>query len=323
MKSLLRLVYWKKIIVTLLVASLFSCSNNSSKTIRIGILDGPSAVSFIQLIDKPLVIEGKKIEIIIKSEPMQLQALMMQDKLDFAILPTVMAANLYNKGVKYRMVACPIWGTLYLLKNEKTHSIYDIKGKTVSVFGQGGTSDILLQRIIQQKEIVNAKIDYSYSTNHEIAQALLFKKIKLAVVSEPIVSMLLARDSSIHIVAKLDCEEYIDNSDKDIFVQTSFLVSERFTIENSSLVEKVCKAYSNSCNFTNEQPEEAAKLLVKHNFLPNIDIAKRSIPLCNIRYVGAFAIQQEVNRYLNIFYKCNPKSIGGKLPDSEFIYQTY
>jgi len=109
MRYLTAILFGMKVIGTLLVVLLLSCSKKPSDTIRIGVLEGPSAVSFIQLIDQPTLIEDKKIEIIIKSEPLQIQALMMQGELDFAILPTVMAANLYNKGLGYRMVACPIW----------------------------------------------------------------------------------------------------------------------------------------------------------------------------------------------------------------------
>ncbi|MEI7504705.1 MAG: ABC transporter substrate-binding protein [Paludibacter sp.] len=302
---------------------LSSCTNKPSETIRIGILDGPSAISFIQMIEKPPVVGGQKIQIIVKSEPIQIQALMMQGKLDFAILPTVMAANLYNKGLKYRMLACPIWGTLYLLTNGKEQNLNDLKGKVISVFGQGATADILLQRKLKRNGISNVEIDYSYTTNQEVAKALLYKKTEWAVVSEPMVSNLLALDSSIHIVSKIDCEEYIDELKKDIFVQTSFMVSERFTMDNPTLVEQVCHAYTHSCNFTNEQPDSTAKLLVKHKISPNIAVAKQSIPLCNIHFVSAYALEEEVNKYLKIFYDYHPKSIGGKLPDSNFIFQTY
>ena len=318
-KSIIAILF--NVIAGIYFTLISSCIHKSSDSIRIGILDGPSAISFIQMIDHPPVIAGKKVEIIIKSEPLQIQALMMQGELDFAILPTVMAANLYNKGLKYRMLACPIWGTLYLLKNDS--SILDLTGKTISVFGQGGTSDILLRRIIKQKKIANVNIDYSYATNYEISEALLHKKIKLAVVSEPLVSNLLAKDSSVQIVMKIDCEEYMDNSGKDVFVQSSFLVSESFTIKNPSIVEQVCEAYSNSCNFTIEQPHRTAKLMVKHQFSHNTAIAERSISLCNIRYVSAFAIEKEMNRYLNIFYKYNPKSVGGKMPNNDFIFEPY
>lgn len=310
-------------IITFFISILYSCTNKSNDTIRIGILDGPSAVSFIQMIEQSTFIEGKKVEIIIKSEPLQIQALMMRDELDFAILPTVMAANLYNKGLKFRMVACPIWGTLYLVTNNEKININRLTGQKIAVFGQATTSDILLRRLLLKNNIERVNFDYTYTTNNEIAQALLYKKISIAVVSEPMVSNLLTQDSTIKIIGKLDCEEYINNLNKDVFVQTAFLVSNRFTKDNPDLVVQVCEAYSNSCNFTNDQPEIAAKLMVKHKLSKTIEAAKLSLPLCNIRYIGAFALEQEVIQYLNIFYQFNPQSVGGKLPDKDFIYQTY
>ncbi|HET7733394.1 MAG TPA: ABC transporter substrate-binding protein [Paludibacter sp.] len=315
---------FSKLLIIVLAGILFvSCTNKSPEAIRIGILNGPSAVSFIKLIDQPHVIHGKKIEIIIKSEPQQIQALMMQGKLDFAILPTIMAANLYNKGVHYRMVACPIWGTLYLLTNTTTKKITGIKNQTISLFGQGSTADVLLQRLIKESRVSNVRIDYTLSTNSDIAQALKLRKIKFAVVSEPLVSKLLTQDSTLHILTKLTCEEFLLNTFKNVFVQTSFLVSNRFTVDNPTLVALVCKTYTESCNFVNKQPEEAAKLLIKHKMSSDLAIAKQSIPLCNINYVSSFAVAQEIDSYLRIFYKFNSKSIGGKIPDKDFIYQIY
>lgn len=321
MNSLYRVVFGIKIIAIFVVATLSSCTNKPSDSIRIGILDGPSAVSFIQLIDQPPVIEGKKVEIIIKSEPVQIQAMMMQGELDFAILPTVMAANLYNKGVNYHMVACPIWGTLYLLTKGTARDIKDLKNATISVFGQGATADILLRHTLQQKGVENVKIDYTYATNNEISQALRFRKVQVAVVSEPLVSTLLAQDSSIRIISKLECEYSTKNISKNTFVQTSFLVSDRFSADNPALVSKVCEAYSKSCNFTSEYPEKAVNLMVKHKFSLNLAVARQSLRLCSIRYVNASDLEEELYRYLNIFYEYNPKSIGGKLPEKDFIYK--
>jgi NitT/TauT family transport system substrate-binding protein len=312
---------FKFFIITFCGLFLISCAKSSPETIRIGVLNGPSAISFVKMMDQPLVIDGKKVEIIQKDEPQQIQAMMMRGKLDFAILPTVMAANLYNKGVRYTMVACPVWGTLYVMTNGSAKKISDLKNKTVSVFGQSSTSDVLLQRLIQKHKVPNVVLDYTLGTNADIARALKLKKIEFAVVSEPLVSRLQAQDSTIHIVCKLSCEEFLINSDQNVFVQTSFLVSNKFIKQNPAAIAKVCKAYSGSCNFINEQPENAAKLLVKHKLAPDLNLAKRSIPLCNIHYVAAFAIDQEIKSYLKIFYDFNPKSIGGKMPDNEFIFQ--
>lgn len=299
-----------------------SCTEKPSNTIRIGVLEGPSAISFIQMIDKSPVINGKQVEFIIKSDPQQIQALMMQHELDFAVLPTVMAANLYNKGVDFKLVACPIWGTLYLLSNDANiQSFDDLNNQSVSVFGQGATPDILLQKNLSDKNIENVKIDYSYTGNSEISEALLHKKIKNCIVSEPMVSLLLSKDSSIHIVTKLNCEAFIGNTDKDIFAQTSFVVSNRYIKEYNQTISLITSAYSNSCKFINEHPNEAAKLLVKHGYIHNFRAAQLSLPLCNIHYEGAFTIERELTRYLNIFYEFDPKSIGEKIPNRDFIYQ--
>ena len=135
------------------------------------------------------------------------------------------------------------------------------------------------------------------------------------------VSLLLSKDSSIHIVTKLNCEAFIGNTDKDIFAQTSFVVSDRYIKEYNQTISLITSAYSNSCKFINEHPNEAAKLLVKHGYIHNLQAAQLSLPLCNIRYEGAFTIERELTRYLNIFYEFDPKSIGGKLPNRDFIYQ--
>lgn len=306
----------------LILICFVSCNEKPSNTIRIGALEGPSAISFIQMIDNPQFINGKKVEIIIKSDPQQIQALMMQHKLDFAILPTVMAANLYNKGVDFKIIAVPIWGTLYVLANHPgIKSFSDLNNQTISVFGQGATPDILLQRFVEYNSLTGVNIDYSYSGNNDLSQALLHKKVRIAVVSEPMASILLTKDSSIHIVTKLNCEEFVLNTDVDIFAQTSFLVNNKYIENYGKSIDRICAAYSRSCNFINDQPDEAARLLVKHRFLTDFNAARISLPLCNIRYVGAFAVERELMKYLNIFFEYDPASIGGKLPNRNIIYQ--
>jgi len=299
-----------------------SCSEKAPQNIRIGVLDGPSSVSFIQLYDNPQKIGDKKIEFIIKSDPQQIQALMMKNELDFAVLPTVMAANLYNKDVKYKAVAFPVWGTLYIVTNNKNiQNLAQLHNNTIAVFGQGATPDVLLQRYIEEKKLRNVQIDYTYTGNNELAGALLSGKVQIAVISEPQVSNLIIKNPDIRVLSKLDCEEYIFNTDIDIFAQTAFLVNTSFADHNNDIVEEVCELYSASCNFINNEPDMAAELLVKHKMITDTETAKKSLPLCNIRYVGAFAVEKEVMRYLNIFYEFAPESIGGKLPNRNFIYQ--
>jgi NitT/TauT family transport system substrate-binding protein len=253
---------------------------------------------------------------------MQIQALMMQNKLDFAVLPTVMAANLYNKGVDYRLLAIPIWGTLYLASNDSSvQSISELKNQTIHVFGQGATADILLQKYLHNNNMQKVKIDYSYNSNQEIAMALLHKKIRNAVVSEPQMSVLLSKDTSIQILSEITCEDRDSVLNKNIFAQTAFLVNNRLSSDYKDLIQAVSTAYAESCAYTNQHTDETAKLLLKLGYYPDLITAFRSIPLCNIQYVPASEIKYEITRYLNIFYTAEPKSVGGKMPDNDFIFR--
>ena len=317
----MQLPFKQSFIILSILAVFFSCTSKQPETIRIGVLYGPSAVSFLPMMEHDTVLDGKKIEITILKEPQQVQALMMQGKLDFAILPTLMAANLYNKGVEYQMLACPVWGTLYILTNDTIQTLQGLKGRTISVLGQGATPDVLLRRVLTENGISNAKPDYTFTTHAEIAQALLMHKTSLAVVSEPIVSNLMSKDSSIHIVSKLSCEDKDNSADRDLFVQTAFLVSKRFSAANKELTATISRTYAASCASCYQQPENTAKLMLKYKLATDLAVAQRSLPLCNIHYVEASAINDKIYRFLTIFYQFNPQSIGNKMPDQGFVYR--
>ena len=209
------------------------------------------------------------------------------------------------------------------MTNQNDSASYtQLNNKTIGVFGQGATPDILLQGFIKYNDLENVRINYNYTTNHEIAQALQQKKINYAVISEPLVSNLLARNKDISIVTPLNFEDLFSNTNENVFAQTSFLVNDKFIEEDGhAVIRQVINLYSNSCDFINNQPEEAAKLLVKHRIATNIEVARLSLPLCNIQYQGAFAVEEELMRYFRIFYEYNPKSIGGKIPSRNIIYQ--
>lgn len=307
------------IIVTLILV--FSCTVKED-TIKIGLLEGPSAVSFMALIDKPPVIEGKEVEFIIHSEPLQIQALMMQGKLDFAVLPTVMAANLYNKGIDYKLLAVPVWGSLYLLTNNPAiQHLNQVQQEKVYLFGQGATADVLFRNYLEKNVLNHIQPDYSYSSNVELGNAFLQQKISLAVISEPMVSILMAKDTNIRIIQKIEPEDIHLKFNKSIFAQTSFLVKANLIKHYSKLVQTVSEQYKESCNITYQQPRKTAGLLVKHGFYPDTTIALQSIPRCNIRFSYAADVKETVMDYLRIFYTFEPASTGGKMPADDFIYK--
>ncbi len=308
------------ILLWLLLAGLTGCRIETAKEITIGIPDGPSVISMMRLIDQPPVIDGRKVKIIVQPEPQQIQSMMVRNQLDFAMLPTVMAANLYNKGVDYRVLAIPVWGTLYVMTNDESiHDTSDLNNMSIHIFGQGTTADVLFRHFMQSKQLENIHVDYSFSTNQELALALLNRRVRTAIVSEPLVSMLISKDSSIRIISELTLETGQHHLQNDMFAQTAFLVNSTFAEKEPEIVEKLLSHVEASSMSTRLQREKTAYLLFEHNFMDDVNTALRSIPLCNINFVRAKEIPDVINSYLNIFYTFDSASIGGRLPDEQFI----
>ena len=88
----------------LLLASCVRVDDNDD--VVIVFLLGPSSLGMLRVIDS--------INVPVLNEPLQVRKMMLDGSADFAVLPSNMAALLYNKGVDYRLVAVSTWGTLYL-----------------------------------------------------------------------------------------------------------------------------------------------------------------------------------------------------------------
>ena len=95
------------------------CCNSKPKTdggtIRVSVLRGPSAIAFAHWMEETPVVDDKPLSVRIIDSPDLMQAALIKGEADIAVLPMISAANLYNKGIRYHLAGCPIWGTLYLV----------------------------------------------------------------------------------------------------------------------------------------------------------------------------------------------------------------
>ena len=54
--------------------------------------------------------------------------------------------------------------------------------------------------------------------------------------------------------------------------------------------------------------------------IDNVALAKKAIPLCNIKYLDGAEMKTAVGGYLEVLYNANPKSIGGEKPTDNLYY---
>lgn len=308
-------------IIILLVFTTLACNQEKEKQkIKIAALKGPSAMGMIKMIDSLNQIENANIEITIYNEPIQVRKLMLEQEADLAILPTTMGAILYNKGIPYQLAAIPVWGTLYLFGTDTTIQKWsDLKGKRINLMAKGMTPDVLFKYLLIQNGIDPENeviLDYSFPSHIDLANAIAAGKAQLGVISEPLVSMVIQKNSAVHPIFDLNIEWQKINT--QAIAQTALLVKSDFAKQNPVMLQEIISSYQFSTNWVNENHSEAAELIVKYGILPNVELANSSISRSNLNFVEAKNIKNYISEYLKIFYEMNPDIIGGKIPDDNF-----
>jgi NitT/TauT family transport system substrate-binding protein len=319
----------RKLFLVLIIASLLnSCRNttpitDNTKPYIIATLKGPSSMGMIRLIDSLSKGNSNSVQVKILNEPLQVRKMMIDGSADFAILPTTMAALLYNKGLEYQLLAVPVWGSLYLFGSDTTITRWeDLRGRRVNVMAKGMTPDVLFRYLLKKNGIDPARditLDYSFPTHIDLANAIAAGQAETGVISEPLASMVIHRNNAVHRI--FDLSEEWSKYEGIPVAETAFIVKKSVTQSNREMVEKLISGYEASTSWVNKNPDSAAMLIVKFNILPNYDVALNAIPHTNLKFIHARGIKPQIEEYLSVFYLMNPDIIGGKIPDEEFIYQ--
>ncbi|MDX9846980.1 MAG: MqnA/MqnD/SBP family protein [Tenuifilaceae bacterium] len=312
-----------RFLLFLLISTIFLGCNQGSKSkdyVTIATLKGPSAMGMIKLIDSLNHTSDKRIRVEILNEPIQVRKMVIDGTADFAILPTTMAAILYNRGIDYQLAAIPVWGTLYLFGTDTTITAWNmLRGKTINLMGKGMTPDVLFKHLLIENGInpdVDVRLDYRFPTHIDLANAVAAGQAKLGVISEPLVSLVMERNSKIKAIFDLNAE-WQKVMDMPI-AQTAFLVKGELANANKELVDRILKSYDYSTQWVNQNPDSAAHLIVKYDILPSVEVARKSIPRSNLYFSRVRSIRMEIESYLNVFYQMNPDIVGGRLPDENF-----
>ncbi len=291
--------------------------------VTIATLKGPSSIGMIRLIDSLAHAGDGSVRVEILNEPMQVRKRMIDGTAGFAILPSTMAALLYNKGLDYRLVAVPVWGTLYLVGSDTTLTRWEqLRGRRVYMMARGMTPDLLFRSLLLKKGIDPDRdllLDYSFPTHIDLAHAAQAGKAGLAVLSEPLAT--LAMKNNPRLVRIFSLDEAWQQQEGIAVAETAFLGRGSLLHSRRALAEQLIAGYAASTRWVNQYPDSAAALVVRYGILPDSVAALRSIPRLNLNFVRAAEASAEINRYFEVFHTLNPGLTGGKMPDEDFIYR--
>lgn len=300
--------------------SVIACTGNQQRdgVTKIATLRGPSAVAMMQWIDSLANRGDATTEITLYDEPLQLRKKMLEGSVDFAILPTTMAALMYNGGVDYRIAAVPLWGTLYLCGTDTAvTSLTRLKGHRVHLMAKGMTPDILFRHLVNGQGIdpdTDIDCDYRFPTHIDLANAAIAGRTELCVLSEPYASQVENANPDFHILVDLGREW--EKEEAMPLAETAFLC--RGDLAGRETVEDAVKAFRRSAEWVNANPDSAAVLARTYGIGPDMAAIRRSIPNSHIKVKGTAEAENEIKSYLAIILKAAPDAVGKRMPDEDF-----
>lgn len=324
-----RILNIRNILVTILILSIAligGCSKDSKKlddTVNVKLVTpaGGPTLAVLSMLEQDLLGEYNiELDFEMVSATNSLSADLISETIDIAIIPTNLAANLYNQGVDYKIGGVAIWGNLYLIANEEM-SLQDIKGKEITTFGQGLTPDIIFNYLLEENGIdptKDVKLNYLAGVS-AVAPMFISGQTDIALVAEPMLSTIKMKKPDTKIVLDLQKEWANIPTNGQSYPQAVVVINSKFVDNQQKAVELILDELNNSIKFANENPQELGDLAEKYEIGLTRDVVAGSIVGMNINYVSAKDAKDTIIKYLNILKDFNEKSVGGKLPD-ETIY---
>ena len=320
-----------------LAAALFAFSAPAQARQPKLVLSGPfAAVSFplIHMVESGALKEvAETVEFRSWKDPDQLRVLALDAKsdVDFVAMPTNVAANLYNRGVKLQLVNVSTWGVLWMVSREANlKTLADFKGKEILMPFRADMPDIVFQ-VLAEKQGLDVKRDFTLryvGSPLDAMQMLITRRADHALLAEPAVSVALRKTKSFPVSviapelyrsANLQ-EEWGRVTQRPARIPQAGMVALGRALADPALVEKFQKAYAASLAWCEKHPEECGKLVAKRVDMLTPEGVADSVRVDNAVFVTAREAKPELEFFFGLLHARQPALVGGKLPDAAFYF---
>ncbi len=303
-------------------------------SVRAAALNGPSGIPMAYLFENPPALAGASISFEIAAAADVLLPKLLKGEVDIGILPPNVAAKVYTKNNGAIVVGAVVGNGMLSLITRDTgiRTLEDLKGKTVSIAGQGATPEYMFRYLLAAWGISVAPagtvpdeesvaLDFSIPTA-EIPAAIISGKINYAVVPEPFSTVAASKDSSIFRAIDIQQEfaavEAAEGTEN--YPMTVVVIRAEFARQYPELVRWYLDSYRAAVDWTNANPEKAGVLVQKHTLGLLAPVAARVIPNAAYVYQPAREAKPALENLFTIFLNFAPDAVGGSLPDDGFYF---
>ena len=309
------------ILTIILVVNLTGCS--LSKDVRVKTYNGLPAISICKLIKEEDNIKSSyKTSYTIESNENKLAESLNKKEVDIALVPTDMAAKVYNKNSSYQICASIGQGSYYLVTSDPEVTGFNstLINKEIAIAGENSMTDNIVKAILKKNNIDETLVKYKYTnTVPELVKTLTLGEIYTGIVPETSLTSLLYKHSGLKILASTN-DAYENTFDiSEGYPQFSVIVRKDFAKNNKEYVNKFLSKVKESIEFVNNNPLQAGAYGEELKIPIKPQILSKAIKRCNLKFIEIDKFKQNYEYFFDILYNYNNEAVGGTVPD-ESIY---
>ncbi|GEP64549.1 ABC transporter substrate-binding protein [Clostridium beijerinckii] len=299
-------------------------NKKSTKDISFVTPDGLTAIAVAKLIkEKPEIKSGYNVNYTIEQNSDSLVTSVMKSEPDIAIVPSNVAATVFNKNKEYKIAGTVGFGSFYIGTTNQNQSVEDLKGKEVYNIGKGLTPDIIARTILKEKGIdVDKEINFSYvNTVNELAPIILSGKSEYAVIPEPALSTVQSKNDKFNVMLNLNEEWKKLNDSQYGYPQSTIIVKKGLLENDKEFVSELLKQVKDSEEWIYNNKETVGDYCEEIGVSAKKPIVVKAIDRSNIKYVGIKDCYKEYETYFKKLNEFDPKTIGGSIPNDEIFME--
>ena len=309
------------ILTIILVVNLTGCS--LSKDVRVKTYNGLPAISICKLIKEEENIKSSyKTSYTIESNDKKLVESLNKKQVDIALVPTDMAAKVYNKNSSYQIFASIGQGSYYLVTSDPEVRGFNstLINKEIAIAGENSMTDNIVKAILMKNNIDETLVKFKYTnTVPELVKTLTLGEIYTGIVPETSLTSLLYKHSGLKILASTN-DAYENTFDiSEGYPQFSVIVRKDFAKNNKEYVNKFLSKVKESIEFVNNNPLQAGAYGEELKIPIKPQILSKAIKRCNLKFIEIDKFKQNYEYFFDILYNYNNEAVGGTVPD-ESIY---
>ena len=309
------------ILTIILVVNLIGCS--LSKDVRVKTYNGLPAISICKLIKEEENIKSSyKTSYTIESNENKLLESLNKKEVDIALVPTDMAAKVYNKNSSYQIYASIGQGSYYLVTSDPEVRGFNstLINKEIAIAGESSMTDNIVKAILKKNNIDETLVKFKYTnTVPELVKTLTLGEIYTGIVPETSLTSLLYKHSGLKILASTN-DAYENTFDiSEGYPQFSVIVRKDFAKNNKEYVNKFLSKVKESIEFVNNNPLQAGAYGEELKIPIKPQILSKAIKRCNLKFIEIDKFKQNYEYFFDILYNYNNEAVGGTVPD-ESIY---